>query len=147
MATLKVYGKALDHLADADVDWVADTIKVALVASTYTPDQDTHDFFDDVDQDEISGTGYTTGGATLGNKTRTYDSGTNKITLDADDITTDWTSASFTARYAVIYKSRGGAASADELIGWVDFGGDQTVSGGTFSIAWNAAGLVTLTTT
>jgi hypothetical protein len=45
-------------------DWDTDTIKCALTTSTYTVDIDTHDFFNDV-TNEITGTGYTAGGATL----------------------------------------------------------------------------------
>jgi hypothetical protein len=54
------------------IDWLSDTIKVALLANTYTPAKDTHEFFGDVNADEVSGAGYTVGGATLGSKTLTY---------------------------------------------------------------------------
>lgn len=50
--------------------WASDTIKVALLTSSYTPNYDTHDFFDDI-TNEVTGTGYTAGGATLGSKTVT----------------------------------------------------------------------------
>jgi len=141
---LTVYGLALDALADADVDWLADTIKVALVTSSYTPNQDTHDFFDDVSANEVTGTGYTAGGITLANKTRTYDTATNTLKLDADDVS--WSNSTITARYAIIYKSRGGAASADELLGYLDFQSNVSSSAGPFSIAWNAAGIFTIAT-
>ena len=35
----------------------------------------------------------------------------------------------------VWYKSRGGAATADEVIMYADFGGDQSVTAGTFTVA------------
>jgi hypothetical protein len=86
------------------IDWDTDTIKVALTTSTYTPDQDTHDFFNDV-TNEITGTGYSAGGATLTSPTVTYDTATNQVRLDAADTT--WTTSTLTARYAVVYKSTG----------------------------------------
>lgn len=139
--TATPYLPVLDHLADADIDWVADTIHLALLTSAYTPDTDTHDTFADVDTNEVSGAGYTAGGEPLANKTRTTNTGTNTTTLDADDVTFDPDSG--TPRYGVIYKKRGGAASADELIGLVDFGENVPTSGG-LEILWNAAGILTL---
>jgi hypothetical protein len=55
-----------------NVDFLSDTINIALVTSSYTPNADTHDFWDDVVANETSGTGYTANGATLGSKTLTY---------------------------------------------------------------------------
>ena len=141
--TAKVYGLALDHFLDADVDWTADTIKVALTTSTETPDQDTDDYWNDAEANEVSGTGYSAGGATLTTPTRGYTAGTNVLKLDGDD--SQWTSSSFTARNAHVYKDRGGATSADELISYVDFGADETVASGTFTIQHAAAGIITIT--
>ena len=138
--TAFVYGQALVHITDADVDWTVDTITVALTDSTEVPDQDVDDFWDDAEANEITGTGYTAGGAPIASPTRTYTGGTNTLSLDAAD--TEWTSASFTARNAHVYKDRGGATSLDELISYVLFGGDETVSSGTFRIQWHADGVV-----
>lgn len=137
-----VYGLALDHFLDADIDWTADTIKVALSTDVDTPVQDfTDDFFNDLTS-EVVGTGYTADGATLASPTRTYTAGTNTLALDAADST--WTT-SFTSRYGIVYKDRGGAQTADELICYHDWGGNFTVSAGTFTITWAAAGIITLT--
>lgn len=67
----KWYGKAFLSVFNKEVDWGTDTIKVALTTSTYTPNADTHDYFDDV-TNEVTGTAYVAGGATLGTKTITY---------------------------------------------------------------------------
>lgn len=141
----KFYGAALSNIENAAIDWDTDTIKVMLTTSTYSVNQSTHDFRDDV-TNEVTGTGYSAGGAALANKTRTYSA--LVTTLDADDIS--WGSAGSPAtisgiRYAVIYKSRGGASSADELIGYVDFGADQAVSTGIFTIQWASTGIFTTT--
>ncbi len=142
MATALMYGKAVEGQFSATaarrVDWVGDTIKVMLCTSSYTPDQDAHDFKDDI-TNEITGTGYTAGGATLGSKTLTYVGASNKLVLDAAD--TSWTTASFTARYAVVYKDTGSAATSP-VLGYVDFTTDQTVTAATFTITWDADGVL-----
>ena len=144
--TANWYGNALlgqfSTTAARRVDWVTDAIKTSLHTSSYTPAQDTDDFFNDA-TNEITGTGYTAGGVTLGSKTLTYDSGTNETRLDAADA--QWTSASFTARIAVTYSDTGGAASTDPVMGFVNFGGDETVSSGTFTIQWDATGVLKIT--
>jgi hypothetical protein len=118
-------------------DWDTDTIKVALTTSSYVPNQDTHDFFNDITNELTTTGGYTAGGQTITTPTVTYDTATNETRLDADD--PSWTSASFTARYAVWYKSTGVAANSP-VIGYMDFGADQTVSSGTFTITLNSSG-------
>lgn len=136
--TAKWYGEALlgqySSTAARRVDWDADTIKCALATSTYTPNQDTHNFFDDI-TNEVSGTGYTAGGVALTTSAPAYDATSNTLRLDASDA--QWTTASFTARYAIVYKDTGSAATSP-LLGYVDFGGDETVSSGTFTIQWDA---------
>jgi hypothetical protein len=140
--TAFLYGSVAAKLANKEIDWDSDTIKVALCTSTYSPAQDTHDYFNDI-TNEVSGTGYTAGGATLTTKTVGYTAGTNVTKFDADDVS--WTSSTITARYAIIYVDTAGASSTDPLIGYVDFGADVSSSSGTFSITWDAAGIFTVT--
>jgi len=138
----KLYGNFLLKALNKEVDFDTDTIKVALLTSSYTPDQDAHDYYNDVSTYEVSGTGYTAGGNTLGSKTATYDSATNVIVLDAADTT--WSSSTITARYAVVYDSTG-TASTSTLIGYVDFGSDQSSTNGNFTITWDSTGIVRIT--
>lgn len=138
----KLYGNFLLKALNKEVDFDSDTIKVALLTSSYTPNQDTHDYFNDVSANEVTGTGYTAGGITLASKTATYDSGTNVIVLDAADVT--WSSSTITARYAVVYGSTG-TASTSPLIGYVDFGSDQSSTNGNFTITWDSTGIVRIT--
>jgi hypothetical protein len=143
MATTVVYGKVIASLFNKEIDYDTDTIKVALVTSSYTPNQDTHDYFDDVVSNEASGTGYTAGGATLASKTITYDGGTNKMTLDAADVS--WAASSITARYAVVYDASPGTDATRPLLAYVDFGSNQSSSSGTFTVSWSASGIVSFT--
>lgn len=143
MATAYMYGNMLKQALNKEIDWDTDTIKVALLTSSYTPDQDAHDYWDDVSAAETTGTGYTAGGATLASKTITYTSGTNKVALDAADVT--WSSSTITARYAVIYDDSPGTAATKPLLGYVDFGSNQSSSSGNFTISWNASGIFEIT--
>lgn len=126
---------------NGSIDLDTDTIKVMLVTSAYTPDQDAHTKRSDV-TNEVSGTGYTAGGATLANKSVSADNTDNEGVFDADDVV--WGSSTITARGAVLYKARGGAASADELIAYIDFGSDQISSSGNLTITWNSEGILNL---
>lgn len=136
MATPKWYANGLEHVTNSasggSVDLDTDTIKLMLVTSSYTPDQATHDFRDDLGANEASGgSGYTAGGFTLGSKTLAATSLT--LNWDAADISQAITGGPFAFRYGVYYKARGGASSADELIGYVDFGA-QSVTDATLNI-------------
>lgn len=122
------------------VDFDTDTIKGALTTSSYTFNQDTHDYFDDV-TNEVVGTGYTAGGATLTSPTVTLDTTNDRVDFDAAD--TSWTTSTITARYLVLYKSTG-TASTSPIIAVFDFGSDKVSSAGTFLVQWAAAGILRL---
>lgn len=135
-----IYNSFKKKIMDGSIDLDTDTIKVALVTSSYTPDQDVHDFFDDV-TNEVSGTGYTAGGASLANKVVSADNTDNEGVFDADDAS--WSTSTITARGAVLYKSTG-TASTSALICYIDFGADKISTAGTFTIAWNSEGILNL---
>lgn len=116
-----IYNSFKKKIMDGSIDLDTDTIKVALVTSSYTPNQDVHDFFDDI-TNEVSGTGYTAGGASLANKVVSADNTDDEGVFDADDVT--WTTSTITARGAVVYKSTG-TASTSPLICYIDFGSDK----------------------
>lgn len=139
----KLYGSVVAKVFNKEIDFDTDTIKVMLLTSSYTPNQDTHDYLDDVVANEVTGTGYTAGGATLANKSVTYDSATNTTILDADDTT--WASSTITARYAVIYDSSPATNATRPLIGYVDFTSDQSSNAGSFTLTWDATGIVRIT--
>lgn len=143
-STIVWYGAGATHLADADIDWVADDIKVSLHTSTYTPNLDTDDFHNDATNELAASGNYTAGGASLATKARSFDAASNQERLDAADLT--WTALTPSAafRYGVIYKDRGGASSADELIALIDFGANQDPGGNDFVITWNASGILAL---
>lgn len=128
MASL-VYNSCLDDLAKGNIDFDTDTFKAMLVTSTYSPNKDTHVKRSDV-TNEASGTGYTAGGATV-TATVTKDTANDRVDISFSN--PSWSSSTITARALVIYKSRGGASSADELVAYVDNGSDASSTNGTFT--------------
>ena len=68
---MHVFGSAIALFLTGGIDANSDTLKAALVSSSYTLDL-AHDFFDDASSAQLSGTGYTAGGATLGSVTATF---------------------------------------------------------------------------
>lgn len=136
-----VYNSFKVAVIDGTIDLDTDSFKVMLVTSAYTANKDTHDYRDDI-TNEVSGTGYSAGGAALANPAVTVDNTNDLAKWDADDLT--WSTATITARGAVIYKARGGASSADELVCYIDFGADKTSTAADFAITWNASGILTL---
>ena len=105
------------------------TFKLALFTSSATLSASTPAF---ATTNEVSGTGYTSGGNTLTNVDPTT-SGTTALTDFAD---TTFSSSSITARGALIYNSSTTAGSANRAVVVLDFGADKTSTSGDFTIAF-----------
>jgi hypothetical protein len=73
-----------------------------------------------------SGTGYSTGGNTLGSQSVTISSAVSYV--DFADST--WSSATFTAAFGVMYNN----SASDKLVVVLDFGGSKTCTNGTFKV-------------
>lgn len=142
--TGKLYGNLFETVFRGEIDWDDDTIKVMLTTSSYTINQDTHDYKNDVDN-EVSGTGYTATGETLASKTSTYTGGTNTFALDAANTT--WTTSTITARIAVVYDATPASDATRPLICYQDAGGDVSTTAGTFTIQWHSDGIVKIVVT
>jgi len=182
-------------------DYLTNTVKVRLMSSSYAVNLDTHEVYADL-TNEVSGTGYSAGGATVGTKTLTYTaanswspiwvaatsytagdvikpiSGNGKlyvaITTGSSHATTEpvWTTVLYDEqpadntvtwscigsgitvwdsadpsggpggtitgiRYAALYDD---TATDKPLLVYVDFGADQAINNGTFSIALTSTG-------
>lgn len=130
MASL-VYNSFFLDMATGQIDCDSDTFKMMLVTSSYSADKG-HDKRSDI-TNEISGTGYTAGGKSVSFSVA-LDNSNNKLELAFSDVS--WTTATFTTRGAVIYKSRGGTSSADELVCYIDFGADKSPSAESFTVTF-----------
>jgi hypothetical protein len=133
MASL-IYDSCIDDTVRGAIDWDADTFKAMIVTSTYSPNKGTHTKRSDV-TNEASGTGYTAGGTAV-TVTVSKDTTNHRVDLTFSD--PSWSTATLTGRALVLYKSRGGLASADELVAYVDNGADVTSTAGTWSFDINS---------
>jgi hypothetical protein len=124
------YTSYFNDVFKGNIDMDTDTFKVMLVTSSYTPSRN-HTKRSDI-TNEVSGTGYTAGGNTATVTVSAVDTTNNR--QDCVLGGTTWSTSTITARYAVYYKSRGGASSADELVGINDFGADVITTAGTFTL-------------
>jgi hypothetical protein len=133
-----LYGPTLQKMLTnaAALDVSAEDLKVAMVTDSYTPDFDTHDFYADL-TNEVTGTGYTAGGAALTGTTLTVASGL--VTYDAADVV--WGSSTIASAMAAVGYFD---AVTDELLFLSDFVNAASSSAGTFTIQWSASGIWTI---
>lgn len=134
MATFKHYVKAKKSLANKEVDFDTDTIKIALFTSSLTIDQNADQYFDAApytSNQAANGNGYTTGGVAIGSKTVTAT--TLKFILSSGAAA--WTALTKAFQFAVMYNDS--PASNKPLLGYCDLG-SQSISGVDFTIAPDA---------
>lgn len=106
-----------------------DVFKVALYTSTAAYDATTTAYSA---TNEISGTGYSAGGATIVISQVPVSSGTPSTTAYVDFTDTSWTTATFTANGGVIYNT----SNSNKTVATLYFGADKVVTAGTFTIQW-----------
>lgn len=159
-----LYTKYKASALSGAVNLTGHTIKVMLVDGSYAARINSNnaqnvDFLTgDVTAYEIAaGGGYTKGGKVLTNRTVSADTVDKEGVFDADDVS--WTSSTITASGAIIYVSGStiqdpnpltmlqndnstAAINKSYLIAFVDFGGNQSSSNGTFQIVWNNEGII-----
>ena len=128
------YNRFKANLMNKIVDLEGDTIKIALLNNSHSFTA-THNTWSQVSANEVSGTGYTAGGATLAGKAVTQASTTK---WDATDVT--WSTATITAYHAVIVD----ITATSNLICSIDLGGAQTVTAADLTIQFDTAGIITL---
>jgi len=119
-------------LLDGEMDFSSDTaqtFKIALYTSSATLDASTTAYSA---TNEVSGTGYSAGGNTLTISTNPTTSGTTAYLSFSN---TTWSTATITARGALIYKSGG----SNPAVAVLDFGGDKTSTAGDFQIQFPTA--------
>lgn len=136
-----MYNSAREYIGDGTIDLDTNTFKMLLTSNSYTPNP-ANTVYADITNQVANGNGYTTGGATLTSVTWTH-TGTT-ATWDAADVS--WTATGGTIgpiRNAVIYDD---TSASKVLVCYciLDSGDINVTNGSTFTVAFNASGILTL---
>jgi hypothetical protein len=125
-------------VATGVINFSSDSFKIILMATGFTFNKDTHHGFADVSASELATNyGYVRNTKTLSGVAVTEDDTNDKCAVT-------WSNASWTASGgdigptpgAIIFDDTVAAPTADVIVGYIDFGGDQTqVNGGIATIA------------
>ena len=120
------------RMADA---YFTGSFKFLLVSSVPSEANfDAYDFRDDV-ANEVTGTGYTSGGVSATVTVGSVDTTNDRTPVTITDLTNAWTSSTISAVGGWLYKVVGSAAT-DQLVCFVDFSGTVTSTAGNFSVAF-----------
>jgi hypothetical protein len=146
MATAHVFPQFQLGVATKLMNFTSDTFKVALSdvagpVTLATSGVQAAKLFTDWTTNvaaEITGTGYTAGGATLSGVTSSVSGDIWTFTASNPS----WSTATITANQAVFYDS---SASTIQLIAFWDFGGAVSATAGTYTLTINGSGIVTAT--
>lgn len=123
------------------VDLDLETHKVAMFTNSITPNFSTDTAYgvSPYNANEVSGTGYSAGGAAL-TGTAVSESPTGTLMWDGSDVS--WTTSTITnARCALVYAD---ALAGNNAIVLVNFGADYSTTAGTFTIQWASGGIFTI---
>lgn len=120
-----------------NLDIGGDSLKVALYTSTKVPSEANDDLFNTTN--EVTGTGYTSGGEAVTGQSIVLSTGT--VTFDIADVVFAQNAAGFTnARFAYLYKVSGG-----QIIAFADLTSDRSVVGGSLTLEIDTLGVFTVT--
>lgn len=126
------------------INWDLETHKCALITNASTPNFSAAQAaaaYGNAQFTEVSGTGYTAGGALLTGTTVT-ESPASVLMFDASDVS--WASSTITgARAALVYADAITSPTADPAIVVINFGADYSTNNGTFTIQWASTGVFT----
>jgi hypothetical protein len=128
-----VFTNATKLFGDGDIDWLADTIRIMLLKSSFTPDLDADIFVADVSADELGVAGYAR--ITLANKFSTKDNANNRTDYGADNPVWAALAAGETIGWAVVFKLV--TNDADSPVICVLDGADVATNGGQITLRFN----------
>lgn len=114
--------------------YAAESWKVCLLSSSFSYVSGTHITYANVSASEITGTGYTAGGAAL---TLSSSQDSTNAKLDATDVSWGPGATFSNVGFAVLYNTSTGRIKDIKTINPA-----QSVTSGTFTVIWNASGIL-----
>lgn len=142
---ITLYDNSIKYMIDGTIDVDTDTLKVVLLATSYTP-ASTHDVYADIDQDVTTTGDYSA--QTLASVTVTATGGV--ATIDAADTSFGTGVTIGNIKYAAIVKQAATSAlvTGDKLLAYMNMntasaGATVSSSSSDFQITWNSSGIIT----
>lgn len=133
------YNNGMMQLASG-LDWENDTLKIAAFSSSYSPDIDADEYFDDISANEVSGGSYVAGGVALDTPVRSVDNDNDLIVVDATNQTL---TGMPTFQTLVLYKDTGDPSTSPLICYWDN---EAEVIGVTnVNLTYHASGIMALT--
>lgn len=141
LQTLYVYNQFLNLIANKEINFNNDELKVMLVSSAYTPNINSHKYKSDI-VGESTGTGYNAGGLSLQNVKYTVDN--SVATLSADN--PKWEELDIdNVRYVVLYDNTPESDSSKPLLCYIDLGDTLNILNAELEVIWNVDGIMKFT--
>jgi len=141
---MKIFEEFAADVGKKLIDLDTDTIKLALITTAYgsVAASTASPTWSDFSAAQVSGSGYSAGGATVASNALAEASGV--ATFDASDVTWSQTSGGpADVRTAILYSS---TAAASNAIAAVDIGSAAvSLVNGDITVAWHASGILTMT--
>ena len=144
--TAAVYNQGLVKMLSG-FDFENNQIKVGILSSSYTPNIDSHEYWDDVSTREVSGTGYTAGGQILAGTSDGIDVYKDTINdratvEEVDDLV--WSKLTVNSiRYVVFYHNTG-TAGTSTLLFYLNLGKTYNLVNQDFSVLFQLTQLLRL---
>ena len=136
-----LFVKGLEQMGLGNINLESDTIKLAPMKTTFTPNYTTQNFYSDVSGDIASGASP----ITLSSVTFNIDTGNSRVEFDSANISV--ANQTFTTNKFVIYENQSGVDSTSVLLCCIEFTeGTLSPVSGTFAITVNAEGFYSLKT-
>jgi len=128
-------------LALKAIDFANDSFKIILMGTGFVFNPDTHHCYADVSASELTtGYGYTKNTKTLGTATVTEDDTNDRCAVTWANVT--WTASGGSigpTPGAIIFDDTVTTPTADPIVGYIDFGGEQTQADGGVATISNIA--------
>ena len=118
------------------IDFANDAFQIILMQSGFVFSETDHETYADVSAEELgTANGYTVGGETLSGVAVTEDDITKRANVTWNNVTWTATGGALTGSGAIIFDDTVGSP-ADPVVGYIDFGGTQSIAdGGAFTLA------------
>jgi hypothetical protein len=143
MATMTMlwFDHAMSAAFNKEIDILDDSIKLAFLDSTLSPDQAVDDYWDDVVANEVTGTNLPAYGTAIANDGISFP-GSHVWKYDGDDISIGSVTAS-DLKYGILMDATPGTDASKPLLAMGTIDSPVSPAAGTLSVTWAAGGILT----